>query len=87
VATESHPIRRSQAPTGTDGPPRHLVRRVQEEARRRGCLIAHVHTFSTFGFQARGFYERLEYRVIGQRDEYAPGVTLHWLRKDLRKDL
>ena len=59
---------------------RQLVRRVEDDARRRGCVFAHVHTFS---FQARGFYERLEYRVIGQLDDYAPGVTLYWLKRDL----
>jgi N-acylglucosamine-6-phosphate 2-epimerase len=59
---------------------RRLVARVEDEARRRGCVFAHVRTFS---FQARGFYERLGYRVVGRLDEYAPGVTLYWLKKDL----
>jgi N-acylglucosamine-6-phosphate 2-epimerase len=59
---------------------RRLVARVEADARERGCVFAHVHTFS---FQARGFYERVGYRVIGQLDEYAPGVTLYWLKKDL----
>jgi ribosomal protein S18 acetylase RimI-like enzyme len=59
---------------------RQLVGRAEDEARRRGCAFAHVHTFS---FQARELYERLGYRVIGQLDEYAPGVTLYWLKKNL----
>jgi hypothetical protein len=37
----------------------------------------------TFRFQARGLYERLGDRVVGRLDEYAPGVTLYWLKKDL----
>lgn len=59
---------------------RRLMERAEDEARKRGCAFAHVRTYS---FQARGFYERLGYRAVGQLDDYAPGVTLYWLKKDL----
>jgi N-acylglucosamine-6-phosphate 2-epimerase len=51
----------------------------EAEARRRGCTHAHLRTFS---FQARGFYEKCGYRVIGALEGYPPGGTFYWLRKD-----
>ena len=33
--------------------------------------------------EARGFYEKCGYRVIGQLDEYPPGGSFYWMRKDL----
>lgn len=56
-----------------------LMRLCEEEARRRGCTRAHLTTYS---FQARGFYERLGYRVVGQLDDFPPGGARYWLRKD-----
>jgi len=50
------------------------------EARARGCQQAWVRTFR---FQARGFYERLGYRVVGVLEDYPPGDALYWMRKDL----
>jgi GNAT superfamily N-acetyltransferase len=35
----------------------------------------------TFAFQARGFYEKLGYSVIGTLPDYPPGHTLYWLAK------
>lgn len=56
-----------------------LLLAAEVEARRRGCR--HVH-LTTFGFQARGFYEKLGYRLVGQLDDYPPGGVYYWLRKD-----
>jgi N-acylglucosamine-6-phosphate 2-epimerase len=56
-----------------------LVRKAEREARRRGCCHARVGTFS---FQAKDFYERPGYRVVGQLDGYPPGRTDYLLRKD-----
>lgn len=56
-----------------------LMQAAEVAARRRGCTHAHLRTFS---FQARGFYEKLGYRVIGQLDDYPPGASFYWLRKD-----
>lgn len=51
----------------------------EAEARRRGCKASRLTTYS---FQARGFYEKLGYRVVGQYDDYPPGETHYALRKD-----
>ncbi len=56
-----------------------LMQMAEAAARRRGCTHAHLRTFS---FQARGFYEKCGYRVIGALDDYPPGGTFYWLRKD-----
>ena len=58
---------------------RRLVGQAEQEARRRGCQHA---LLTTFSFQARGFYEKLGYRVVGQMDDYPPGSSYFWLRKD-----
>jgi GNAT superfamily N-acetyltransferase len=55
-----------------------LVRTAEAEARRRGCLGAWLDTFS---FQARGFYERLGYRVFGTIENQPPGHARHFLQK------
>jgi ribosomal protein S18 acetylase RimI-like enzyme len=57
-----------------------LVRMAEEEAIRRGCRGAWLDTFS---FQARGFYERLGYRVIGTIEDQPPGHARHFLQKAL----
>jgi GNAT superfamily N-acetyltransferase len=58
---------------------RRLLRMAEEEARARGCSRAKLRTFS---FQARGFYEKEGYRVVGELEDYPPGETFHWMRKD-----
>jgi ribosomal protein S18 acetylase RimI-like enzyme len=62
---------------------RRLVAMAEEEARARGCQWSWLRTF---GFQARGFYERLGYRVVGVLEDYPPGDALYWLRKDLERE-
>jgi ribosomal protein S18 acetylase RimI-like enzyme len=56
-----------------------LMELAEAEARRRGCAHAHVRTYS---FQARGFYERHGFRIIGELDGYPPGHAFYWMRKD-----
>ncbi len=51
----------------------------ETEAMRRGCKWARLETFS---FQARGFYEKLGYRVIGALHDFPPGGSVYWMRKD-----
>lgn len=58
---------------------RELLRRAETEAIVRGCTQAHLKTFS---FQARGFYEKYGWRAIGALEDYPPGETFFWLRKD-----
>ena len=52
----------------------------EAEARARGCLRARL---STFDFQARGFYEKQGYRVVGTLADYPPGGAMYWMRKEL----
>jgi ribosomal protein S18 acetylase RimI-like enzyme len=63
---------------------RKLMAMAETEALARGCLHAFVRTFS---FQARGFYEQLGYRVVGRLDDYPPGESFFWLRKEISRDL
>ncbi len=58
-----------------------LISQLEGAAKQKGCDHAQVRTFS---FQARGFYEKLGYQVVGTLDDYPDGYTLYWLRKDLQ---
>ena len=62
---------------------RELMRQVEEAARGDGCRHAYLQTFD---FQARDFYEKLGYRVVGQLDDYPPGQIFYWMRKDFKPD-
>ncbi len=55
-----------------------ILSRAEDEARARGCRAAWVDTFE---FQARGFYERLGYRVFGELADYPPGFSRVFLQK------
>ncbi len=57
-----------------------IVALAEDEARRRGCVGAWLDTYS---FQARGFYEKLGYAVLGQIDDYPPGHTRYFMKKSL----
>lgn len=59
---------------------RRLMECVEAEAHARRCLGVRLETAS---FQARGFYEKLGYSVIGSLPDYPPGHTLYWLAKRL----
>jgi GNAT superfamily N-acetyltransferase len=56
-----------------------LMLAAEAEARKHGCHHAWVDTFS---FQARHFYEKLGYKVFGQLEDYPPGHSRFFLRKD-----
>ena len=58
-----------------------LLAQAEEEARKRRCKRVWLRTFS---FQARSFYERYGYRVVGQLDDYPPGEAFYWMRKDFQ---
>ncbi|WP_311791467.1 MULTISPECIES: GNAT family N-acetyltransferase [Pantoea] len=62
------------------GTGRQLMQKAEEEARSRGCHMAVVDTLS---FQARGFYEKLGYRVYGEQDGYAQRFARYYLAKRL----
>jgi GNAT superfamily N-acetyltransferase len=57
-----------------------LMRRAEEEAIKRGCHHAWLDTFS---FQARGFYEKLGYRVFGTLENYPVGHSRFFMTKSL----
>lgn len=57
-----------------------LMARAEAEARARGCVGVWL---DTFAFQARGFYERLGYRVFGTIEGYPPGHARFFLEKRL----
>ena len=59
---------------------RELMRQAEREAIRRGCHNAWLNTFS---FQARGFYERLGYNVLGMLGDYPPGHSRFFMKKIL----
>ena len=59
---------------------RELLGRVEREARARGCALAHL---TTYHFQARGFYEKSGYRVVGRLDGYPPDGAMYWMAKEL----
>jgi GNAT superfamily N-acetyltransferase len=58
---------------------RQLMTRAEREAIQRSCRGVWLDTFS---FQARGFYERLGYTVFGTFEDYPPGHSRFFLRKN-----
>jgi GNAT superfamily N-acetyltransferase len=59
---------------------RTLLRMAETEAKARGCSQVMLTTYS---FQARGFYEKEGYRVVGEMAGYPPGAVYYWMRKGL----
>lgn len=57
-----------------------LVNRGEELAIARGCVGASLDTYS---FQARGFYEKLGYSLVGSIEGCPPGGALHFMQKSL----
>ena len=57
-----------------------LLKAAEEYAVERGCFAA---TLETMSFQARPFYEKLGYDVFAALEDYPPGHTKYYLRKQL----
>ena len=57
-----------------------LMAQAEQYAIERGCVGAHVGTFS---FQARPFYEKLGYEVFGVLEGIPPGHSHFFLKKRL----
>ncbi|MGX9964179.1 GNAT family N-acetyltransferase [Roseomonas sp. F4] len=57
-----------------------LMGAAEAEARRRGCTGMRLDTYS---FQARGFYEKLGFGVVGQIEDCPPGATRFTMTKRL----
>ena len=62
---------------------RQLLTTAEAEGVKRGCTQV---LLTTFSFQAKDFYEHLGYRVVGQLDDYPPGETYFWMRKDFGEE-
>lgn len=57
-----------------------LLRAVEDEAKRMGCVLAHL---DTFDFQAREFYMKHGYESFGELDDCPPGHKRFYLRKSI----
>lgn len=57
-----------------------LMRQAEAEALARGCIQMWL---DTYAFQARGFYERLGFKVFGQLDGPAPVFPRYFMQKML----
>src|SRR5688572_23545483 len=55
-----------------------LLDAAEKEARARGCIHAHLDTFS---FQALPFYQKYGYTIFGQLEDYPVGHTRYFLQK------
>jgi GNAT superfamily N-acetyltransferase len=59
---------------------RRLLDSAEAYAVKRGCIGAHLETFS---FQARPLYEKLGYEVFGEISDYPLGHAFYFMRKRL----
>jgi GNAT superfamily N-acetyltransferase len=59
---------------------RRLLEAAEEEARTQGCRGVHL---STHSFQARPFYEKLGYEIVGEVPDHPAGHSLFFLKKAL----
>ena len=60
---------------------RQLLAAAEEEARVQGCRGVHL---STHSFQARPFYERFGYEIVGEIPDNPAGHSIFFLKKALR---
>lgn len=58
-----------------------MVSALEQRAPGRGCPTGAY--LDTFDFQARPFYEREGYMVLGVQQEYPPGYARYYLQKSL----
>ncbi len=56
-----------------------MLKTAESIAIKRGCKSAFL---STYEFQARSFYEEYGYYITGKLEDYPPGSTFYWMRKD-----
>ena len=68
------------APVRRRGNGTRLLQAAEEYAIARGCFAA---TLETASFEARPFYEKLGYEVFAALEDYPPGHTKYYLRKQL----
>ncbi|MGC2198770.1 MAG: GNAT family N-acetyltransferase [Stellaceae bacterium] len=68
------------APVRGHGNGTRLLRAAEQYAVERGCFAA---TLETASFEARPFYEKLGYEVFAALEDYPPGHSKFYLRKQL----
>ncbi len=56
-----------------------ILQSAEEISIKRGCIRCFV---TTFEFQGRKFYEKHGYYAAGKLEDYPPGSTYYWMRKD-----
>ena len=57
-----------------------LLAEAERIAREKDCLYVKLHTFD---FQAKPFYKRHGYEVIGETQDFPPGHTQYLMKKTL----
>ena len=57
-----------------------LLHLAEQESLQRGCIGSRL---NTLGFQAKEFYEKMGYEVVGRIDDYPPGQTYYQFCKRL----
>ena len=57
-----------------------LLRAVEDEAKEKGCRLAHL---DTFDFQGKAFYEKNGYRVFGTLEDCPKGHCRYYMSKTL----
>ena len=57
-----------------------LLEFAEEEGRKRGAQFSYLDTFS---FQAPGFYKKFGYQEFGILEDFPPGHTRYFMKKDL----
>jgi GNAT superfamily N-acetyltransferase len=61
-----------------------LLEAAEAQARDKGCRGVFL---ETHGFQARPFYERYGYEIVGEIPDYPPGHGYYLMRKFLTSDI
>lgn len=57
-----------------------LLKKVEDEALKMGCGLAHL---DTFDFQAKDFYLKHGYEIFGTLEDCPPGHTKYFMKKKL----
>jgi GNAT superfamily N-acetyltransferase len=61
-----------------------LLQKAERIAISRGCMSCFL---TTFAFQARIFYEKHGFTVVGRLENYPPGSAYFWMRKDFSEGI
>jgi GNAT superfamily N-acetyltransferase len=56
-----------------------ILKMAEDLAAQRGCSRCHL---TTYNIQAKDFYERRGYVVVGKLEDCPPGAIYYWMKKD-----